>query len=88
MKMTINKLKEKLYDLEISEKEYSLNGELIFDAINLCKNYSTWEVFYFDEKGNRENEKNFDNEDDACKYVLKLFKDAKEIEQKFKIKTK
>lgn len=83
--MTIQELENKLKELEISSQEYSLNGDLIFDSINLFENYSTWEVFYLDEKGNRNDEKKFESESEACKYIYKLFNDAKKIKEKFKI---
>ena len=86
--MTIEKLEDKLNDLGVEKSQYSLSGELNSDAIILNKNYNVWEVFYLDEKGNRNNEKNFDTESEACFYIYKLFKDAKDIERKFKINTK
>ena len=32
---------------------YSLYGELLPDRIVLYENYGKWEVFYFDERGNK-----------------------------------
>jgi hypothetical protein len=86
--MTTEKLKDKLNDLGVEESQYSLSGKLISDAIVLNKNYNVWEVFYLDEKGNRNNESHFGTESEACFYIYKLFKDAKDIERKFKINNK
>ena len=57
----------------ISDTMYSLDGSLWPDRIVLYHNYSLWEVFYFDERGNRNSLKSFDNENDACKYILNIF---------------
>lgn len=86
--MKIEELKIKLTELGISTCEYNLTNELVNDAINLYQNYDVWEVFYLDEKGNRNNEKKFESESTACQYIYKLFKDAKAIAQKFQINTK
>jgi hypothetical protein len=79
-------LENKLKELNIPINEYSLNGDLISEAIILYKNYSIWEVFYLDEKGERNNEIKFYNEDEACKYIYKLFIDSKVIKEKYNIK--
>lgn len=84
--MTINDLKNKLSRLRISENEYSLNGVLKPDSIILYNNYMSWEVFYLDERGTRNNEKIFNSESEACLYIYKLFVDSEKIKQKFKIK--
>ncbi|MBF0575557.1 hypothetical protein IR022_06205, partial [Dysgonomonas sp. GY617] len=47
--MDINQLKEKLNDLGIDEKEYSLEGDLQPNTIILYQNYTKWDVFYLDE---------------------------------------
>lgn len=36
--------------------------------------YGKWVVFYFDERGNRDFEKEFKNETEACQYVYDLLK--------------
>jgi len=76
-------LKKELDLLEVDSKLYSLEGELIPDNIILFNSYQNWEVFYFDERGNRNDEKIFFSEIDACFYIYKLFKEAKEIKEKF-----
>ncbi|MGV0829353.1 hypothetical protein F0358_05040 [Empedobacter brevis] len=83
--MNIKDLKNRLLILHIPENEYSLDGSLKPDSIILYKNYRKWEVFYLDERGTKNNERNFDSESDACLYIYKLFVDSKKIKQKFKI---
>ena len=46
-------------------------------AIVLYQNYSKWEVFYFDEHGERIYEKVFCNEEDTCLHIYELFKSNK-----------
>jgi len=81
--MDKRELKQQLDNLDVYSGYYSLEGELLPDRIVLYHNYSKWEVFYFDERGNRDNEKKFSSEGDACDYIYKHFKDQKEIERKF-----
>ncbi|MEZ5048381.1 MAG: hypothetical protein R2766_01890, partial [Saprospiraceae bacterium] len=45
--------------------------------------YGIWEVFYFDERGNRDNEKVFPSENEACEYIFENFKEQKAIEKKY-----
>jgi hypothetical protein len=82
--------KELIYNLKllgINPKQYSLFGDLIPDTIVLFQNYHRWEVFYLDERGNRDNEKIFNSENDACLYIYKIFHNSKDIEEKFSIQT-
>lgn len=72
-------LKNKLARLGVKEEEYSLEGDLNPNTIVLYRNYSKWEVFYLDEKGGRNVERNFISEDEAFDYIYKLFFDEKEI---------
>lgn len=74
-------LKCKLDDLDVFPEFYSLEGNLLPDRIVLFHNYSKWEVFYLDERGNRNNEKVFFAENDACDYIYNYFKKQKEIEK-------
>jgi len=67
-------LKNRLDELKIQSCYYSLKGEILPDRIVLYQNYAKWEVFYFDERGNRDNEKVFCSEDDACNYIYEYFK--------------
>ena len=78
--MTREELKHKLDSLNICPKFYSLEGNSLPDCIVLFENYSKWEVFYFDERGNRDNEKVFLSENDAYNYIYEYFKQQKDIE--------
>jgi hypothetical protein len=72
--MNIKELIEILRSMGIPDTRYSLDGSLWPDRIVLYHNYSLWEVFYFDERGNRNPLRNFDNENDACEYILNILR--------------
>jgi len=81
--MNKSELKAQLDKLGVNTDFYSLEGELLPDRIVLCQNYHRWEVFYFDERGNRDSEKVFSSEEEACEYIYDYFKKQKEIEKKY-----
>jgi hypothetical protein len=81
--MNRNELKCKLDKLNVFTGFYSLEGELLPDRIVLFHNYDIWEVFYFDERGNRDNEKVFLSENEACEYIFEHFNQQKAIEKKY-----
>lgn len=81
--MTKEELKAELQKLGVTDKEYNLYGNLVTDSIILYHSYNEWQVFYFDERGGRNNEKIFESEGEACCYIFKLFREAKAIEKKF-----
>jgi len=76
-------LKNKLDELGINSEFYSLDGQLNPDSIVLYNSYNKWEVFYFDERGNRDNEKIFFSEQCACDYIYNLFYNSKLIDDKY-----
>ena len=76
-------LKKELDKLGVNPNEYSLNGNIESDKIVLYQNYSKWEVFYFDERGGRNCEKVFCNEEDACSYIYELFNFKKNYEIRY-----
>lgn len=78
--MNRKELKQKLDELKVYPGFYSLDGELLPDRIVLYYNYAKWEVFYFDERGNRDKENLFFSESDACNYIYEYFKKQREIE--------
>jgi hypothetical protein len=80
--MNRDELKYMLEDLDVPTNAYSLEGSLLPDCIILHNNYAKWEVFYFDERGNRNNEEIFFSENDACNYIYEYFKKQKEIIKK------
>jgi hypothetical protein len=52
--MDLKTLKKKLLENNISESMYSIDDGLKPDAFILYRNYSKWECFYLDERGNRD----------------------------------
>jgi len=58
-------------------------SSVIPDNIVLYNSYNKWEVFFFDERGNRNDVKEFDSEIEACEHIYKLFKESKAIEGKY-----
>lgn len=81
--MNKEQLKQELDKLGIDENYHSLEGELLPDRTVLYHSHDEWRVFYFDEKGNRNNEKTFKNEDKACQYIYQKLKEEKEAEDKY-----
>jgi hypothetical protein len=72
--MDIRQLEKELDNLGIPKDYYSINGQLVSDTYMLNQVYTKWEYFYFDEKGNKEGYKSFDNENKACEYFLEKLK--------------
>lgn len=70
--MNISSLVEKLEELGVPKRYYSINGKLSSDTYILNEVYGKWEYFYFDEKGNKNNVKLFDNENDACLHLYEV----------------
>lgn len=75
-------LKEELDRLGIDEREYSLYNDLVLDSIVLYQNYDRWEVFYYDERAQRTDEKTFSSEADACDHIYQLFIDLQRVKNK------
>jgi len=72
--MNKQKLEEKLDNLAVNKNFYSLNGNLLPDRVILYNSYDKWLVFYFDERGNRNEEQIFNSENEACQYIYNYFK--------------
>lgn len=68
--MTKIELIKKLKELGYADF-YSLDGSLDPDRRILYHNYSKWEYFYFDERGNRDPIKIFLSEEEAYDYIYK-----------------
>jgi len=81
--MNKDELIEKLESLAIKEYEYSLNGEFNSDSIVLYNNYNKWEIYYMDERGNRNLEHICYSEEEAYNYIYKLFLNSFNIKKKF-----
>lgn len=84
--MTLLELKTKLNDLGIAPKSYSLDGNLEPDRMIIRPEGGIWRVFYFDERGNRCDERAFENEDKACECVYEYFVQEKDFEKKYGVK--
>lgn len=78
-------LKLKLNLLKINPNQYALDGDLKSDAIILNENYNKWEVYYFDERGGKHDEKEYDSESNACNDIYNRFQNSKIIEDEFEI---
>ena len=79
--MTLEEFKKRVYEYNVPERWYSLEGNLEPDTFILYRNYSKRECFYLDEKGNRLASRVFNNDEDAYNYIwemieknLKVFK--------------
>lgn len=69
----VNLLKE-LDELGVPKRYYSIDGKLLSDSYVLNEVYGKWEYFYFDERGNKNNCKIFDDENEACLFFLNVLK--------------
>lgn len=67
--MTIGELKNNIALYKIPSRWYSIDEGLKPDACILYKNYSYWEYFYLEEKGDRRDLKLFQKEEDAYDYL-------------------
>jgi hypothetical protein len=72
--MGIIELKEKLDEMGINPNYYSLNEGLYPDRLILEIKHQTTDVFYFDERGNKEKCQEFRKTEDACLCVFDFFK--------------
>lgn len=72
--MNKTELKEKLAAHGVGENYYSLEGALLPDRVVLYRSYDKWIVFYFDERGKRNNEVEFESEEAANQYIYDLFR--------------
>ena len=72
--MNIQEWEKEIEKLGIPSRRYSINGHLCSDTHILNEVYYYWEYFYMDEKGNQIDYRKFDNENDACTYLLEVSK--------------
>ena len=72
--MNIQEWEKEIEKLGIPSRRYSINGHLCSDTNILNEVYYYWEYFYMDEKGRQMNYRKFDNENDACTYLLEVSK--------------
>lgn len=72
--MTIDMLISEVRKQGIPENWFSINGDLASDKLFLRNVHGRWEYFYFDERGNYNDIRWFEDEDSACKYLLEQLK--------------
>ncbi len=72
--MRIQELQKEIKKLGIPAYYYSINGNISADTYILNKVYNYWEFFYIDERGGQNDYRKFDNENDACVYLLEALK--------------
>ena len=77
--MDVSCLIQKLDEIGVPKRSYTINGDLLPDTCVLNQVYGKWEYFYYDEKGNQNDYRTFENESDACIYMLGIL----ENEMKF-----
>jgi hypothetical protein len=72
--VNIKQLENTLLKMNVSSSYYTINGSLKTDTYVLNEVHGKWEYFYFDEKGNRQNYKVFEKEEEACNLFLSIIK--------------
>lgn len=80
--MNVTQLINELDRMRVPKSFYSINDGLKTDAYILNYVYGRWECFYFDEKGNRLDEKNFLNEEEAVEFFLKRIRSERKEQRK------
>ncbi|MCI9510277.1 MAG: hypothetical protein HFF10_11160 [Angelakisella sp.] len=72
--MTVEELQAELDRLGVPRSFYAINGHLSSDTHILEWVHTYWQYFYFDEKGNANDCRKFEQEADACEYLLQKLK--------------
>jgi hypothetical protein len=67
--MTLDELMEKITANDVPDRWYCIDDGLKTDALHLYKNYSKWEYFYLDERGNRNDFIVFYSDDEAFEFL-------------------
>jgi hypothetical protein len=70
--MDLSELKDKLYWNNVPERWYSLDEGLKPNALHLYKNYSQWEYFFLDDRGERTDLRIFYSDEDAYNFLWKM----------------
>lgn len=68
--MNVSCLIQKLNEIGVPKQFYTINGDLSPDTYVLNQVYGKWECFYYDEKGNYNEYRTFENENDACIHMF------------------
>lgn len=71
--MKKEELKIELEKLGINPSMYDLEGSICNTGTVLFENHKKWEVIHIGDKGNQEIVETFNNEEDACKFILNEF---------------
>ena len=72
--MTVEELKKRLDEIGVPDDLYSLLiGGFPNEAYCLIKNEDGWEVYY-SERGQKSDVQQFENESEACEYLLEELK--------------
>ena len=83
--MNTQELKEKLRLIGVGESNYSINGFEKPDTFIFRDKGTIWEVFYLDERGGKNEFKEFYSECDAYEYFFQRFQSLYETGQKLGI---
>jgi hypothetical protein len=67
--MNLNELKSKLYNANVPDRWYSLDEGEKPDAVIVYNNYSKWECYYLDEKGDKRDFRLFRSDQEAYDYL-------------------
>ena len=73
-KMNTQEMIDELNRIGVPQKDYRINGHLTSDTYFFNQIYHYWEVFYFDEKGNQNDYRQFLKEEEACEYFLSMLR--------------
>ena len=71
LKLNRGNLSKLLQEEGFDPNSYSLYGDLNPDSIVIYQNYHKWEVFYLDERGEREMLNICSSEEDACEFMYR-----------------
>ena len=73
-KIDISYLTKKLDELGIPKRRYTINGNLQSDICVLNEVHGKWEYFYFDERGGRNDYRQFNSESEDCEFFYEVLK--------------
>jgi hypothetical protein len=81
--MKFEELIEKLKLYGVPNSFYSLYGKDRIDTFVLERLGHVWNFYYFDERGNRDSEKQFYNVSLACDYIYDTITKSYKLEKKY-----
>lgn len=77
--MKVKQLKIQLESLGIPNNIYNLESNVSNSGTVLYQNYDKWEIIHIGDKGEQKIIKVFNNEEDACQFILSEFIKYKNI---------